>query len=139
MATGSLSQTLGKARPLVGDGSVTDLVVVGVTIPDFAARGLKVRISNIEQASRLERTVNATLINLSDPLFRKRKVMISGSDVEFPYFADVWPGDEVTVTSIIEANAGGDPIVIVGMIKDFEMERDEYEQVSSWTMEVWEI
>jgi len=135
---GALSERLGAVRTSTM-GTVTDLVVSGVTIPEFASRGLKVRLSNAEQASRLERTVNGKLKDLSNPVFRKRKIMISGSDVEFPYFADVWPGTEVTVTSIIEASATPGPVTINGMIKDFELEKDEYGQVSSWTLEVWEI
>ena len=117
----------------------SDLVVSGVTFPDFSLRGVKVRVSLADESSRLVRTVNGVLKNLSEEIFRKRKVTITGSDVEFPHLADIWPGQEVTITTIVTASAGGTPITVHGYVKEFEMERDEYEQVAAWSMEVWEI
>lgn len=135
--SGALSQPIG-AVGLSMAGRVTDLVISGIGIPDYALRGVRQRVTPIEQSSRLERTVNGNLVDLSDPSFRKRATTITGEDVEFPHLADVWPGQEVTVTSIISASASGDPIVITGMVKTFEMDFDEYGAVASWTIEIWE-
>ena len=137
-ATGSLSKTL-QSVGLSMTEQVTDLVVSGIDIPNFALRGVKQQISPIDQSSRLERTVNGRLVDLSDPLFRKRKTVITGEDVEFPYLADVWPGQEVTITSIISASSSGSPISINGLVKNFDMSYDEYGAIDSWTIEVWEI
>lgn len=137
MATGALSQALGRYSPTFN--GVTDLVVTGVTFPDYAVRGVRVRVSFADEASRLARTVNGVLRNLSEEIFRKRVVIISGNDVEFPYLADVWPGHQVTVTTIISASQDGALITVTGLVKEFELEKDEYGQVASWSIEIWEI
>jgi hypothetical protein len=122
----------------------TDLLISGVGLPDYAVRGVRQTISLIEQASRLERTVNGNLVNLGDPAFRKYKTIISGSDQEAPALGNVWPGRVVTVTSIVslassDSMAPADPVTFTGLVRSFEVSVDEWSASVDWTLEIEQI
>ena len=122
----------------------TDLVISGVGLPDFAVRGVKQTIRPIDQASRLERTVNGNLVNLGDPAFRKYRTTISGSDQEAPALGDVWPGRVVTVTSIVslassDSTGPASPVSFTGLVRSFEVSVDEWSATVDWTLEIEQI
>lgn len=121
---------------------VTDLTITGIGLPDYCARGVTQKIGLIEQSSRLRRTVNGKLVNLSKSQFRKRWTEISCDDVEFPAVRDIWPGQAVTVSSIISITTSvgvtPTPVSITGVVDRFELERDEYGAVARWTLRIEE-
>jgi hypothetical protein len=85
----------------------TDLVLTGVGIPPYSARGLNQTYAPIGQAAQYRRTVNGTLRDLSDAPFRKFTSVIRGDDVDPPALDGVWPGLILTVDFIVEfAQAG---------------------------------
>ena len=79
------------------DSNMTLLRLLGVGISPYAARGLTQTLKPIDAASVLRRTVNANLVDVADPIFRKFESVISGADQEPPSFGEWWPGMEVTV------------------------------------------
>lgn len=117
--------------------SNTDLVVVGVTLPECATRGLVEEITTIEQARQLRRTVNGLLIDISDPNFRKKKWRITGKDLRVPDFSAAWPGMEVTITTITKM--GSSSLTIIGRLVEWSTSFDEWEAASTWSMSVEEI
>jgi hypothetical protein len=116
----------------------TDLVVSGLSIPTCATRGLVEEIGVIEQSRQLKRTVNGTLVDLSDSNFRKRKWRVSGKDLRVPDFSSAWPGMAITITSTATPMGSGH-LTIVGMLVDWTTSYDEWEASASWTMDVEEI
>jgi hypothetical protein len=80
----------------------TLLVLSGVGIPPYSARGLSETLAPIGAATQLRRTVNGALKDVADPLFRKYTVSISGNDMDPPAADLVWPGRAVTVDCITE-------------------------------------
>jgi hypothetical protein len=115
----------------------TDLVITGVALPDCATRGMVEEIGLIDQSRQLKRTVNGTLIDLSDTNFRKRKWRVSGRDLRAPNFSAVWPGMRVTITTATEMD--NSPLIIVGMLADWSTSFNEWEAEMSWTMDVEEV
>lgn len=115
----------------------TDLVITGVALPDCATRGMVEEIGLIDQSRQLKRTLNGTLIDLSDTNFRKRKWRVSGKDLRAPDFSNVWPGMRVTIVTATEM--GGTQQSIIGMLSDWSTSFDEWEAEMSWTMDVEEI
>lgn len=63
----------------------------------YQARGLTQTLELISEASDLERSVNGTLMDLSNPIFRKYKSKIQATDVDAPPLDNVWPGMIVIV------------------------------------------
>ena len=63
----------------------------------YQARGLTQTLEVIGEASDLERSVNGTLVDLSNPIFRKYKSKITCTDVNAPPLDNVWPGMVVDV------------------------------------------
>lgn len=80
----------------------TILVLSGMGIPPYSARGLQQTLTHIEQAAGLRRTVNGSLVDLSDPAFRKYASTITGSDIDPPALESAWPGLVLTVDCIPE-------------------------------------
>ena len=63
----------------------------------YQARGLTQTLELIPEATDLERSVNGTLVDMSNPIFRKYKSKISATDVDAPPLDNVWPGMIVDV------------------------------------------
>ena len=63
----------------------------------YQARGLTQTLEPIAEAADLERSVNGTLVDLSNPIFRKYKSKVSTTDVNVPPLDNVWPGMIVNV------------------------------------------
>jgi hypothetical protein len=80
----------------------TLLVLSGIGIPDYSARGLTQTLQPIEAAISLRRTINGGLKDLSFAQFRKYKSSISCRDREPPAIDGVWPGHVVTVECVAE-------------------------------------
>src|SRR5262249_4440131 len=80
----------------------TLLVLTGIGIPDYSARGLTQTLEPIEASASLRRTVNGALKDLSLAQFAKYKSTILCQDKERPAIDGVWPGHVVTVDCVAE-------------------------------------
>lgn len=139
----------------------TLLVLGGMGVPAYAARGLIQTLEPIEASTQLRRTVNGALVDLSYQPFRKYKSTISCQDQEPPAVDGVWPGQTVTVECVAElcfltASAAparpavsgsqrteGDftfyrPILTM-RVTGFSLARDEYGATVSWQLQLEEI
>ena len=139
----------------------TLLVLSGIGVPDYSARGLTQTLEPIEASASLRRTVNGALKDLSYAQFRKYKSTISCQDQEPPAVDGVWPGHVVTVDCVAELSfltSGGSPArpVVSGservegdftfyrpqlemLVTGFSMSRDEYGAAVSWQLQLEEI
>lgn len=78
----------------------TNLVLAGIGIPRFSARGIKETLAPLE-LGELRRNINGTLVDLTDPaLHRKYGLTISGDDVRPAALDKVWMGKVVTVSCV---------------------------------------
>ena len=68
-----------------------------IVFPDGSAFGVETDLQLIGSGNRLRRTVNAKLVNISDPAFDKFLVTLSASDMILPAIAGLRHGDAVTV------------------------------------------
>jgi hypothetical protein len=75
----------------------TVLVLTGIGIPEFSARGLTQTLTPIGAAASLRRTVNGDLFDLSQSQFRKYASTITCTDQEAPAIDGIFPGQVVTV------------------------------------------
>ncbi len=75
----------------------TLLKISGIGDLQYQARGLTQTLELINEASDLERSVNGTLVDMSNPIFRKYKSKISATDVDAPPLDNLWPGMVVEV------------------------------------------
>jgi hypothetical protein len=91
--------------------SDTLLVITGIGIPDWAARGLNEVRTLIDQAFIGERTTNGKLVNTAAPQFQLYRLEISCTDVRAPAFDGIFPGALVTVSCVGELSypVGGSP------------------------------
>src|SRR3954451_87433 len=82
--------------------SETLLVLSGIGVPDYSARGLTQTLEPIEASASLRRTINGALKDLSYAQFRKYKSTISCQDQESPAVDGIWPGLIATVDCVPE-------------------------------------
>lgn len=80
----------------------TLLVLSGMGIPPWSARGLTQTLEPIDAAAQLRRTVNGALVDVAQTAFRKYKSTITGGDQQPPALEAIWPGTELTVDCIAE-------------------------------------
>jgi hypothetical protein len=142
-------------------GDDTLLVLSGVGVPPYSARGLTQTLEPIEASTQLRRTVNGALVDLSYEPFRKYKSTISCQDYEPPAVDGIWPGQVVTVECVAELcfpTATGSPArpaltgsertdgdftfyrpVLVMRVAGFSLSRDEYGAAVSWQLQLEEI
>ena len=138
----------------------TLLVLTGIGIPEFSARGLREDRHSIG-AGNLRRTVNGESVDVTDPVFQKYRLTITSSDQEPPAFDGVWKGTEVTVdtlTPLAYVTAGGSPArpVVPGssyvnglftayrprlvmLVVDLDVSREEWAAGTPWTLELEEV
>lgn len=87
--------------PVTADND-TELVLTGIGIPRWAARGLAQTIEPIQEANNLVRAADGGVINLAPEQFRKYRTVITCEDMRTMPFDGVWPGTLVTVDSVAE-------------------------------------
>lgn len=83
-------------------GDDTVLVISGLGGFLYQARGLSQSLEVIKETQQQVRTVNATLIDISNPAFRKYSSKISCTDVDAPPLDGLFPGMTVTVECAVE-------------------------------------
>lgn len=140
--------------------SNTLLLLSGIGVPDYSARGLTQTLEPIEASANLRRTINGALKDLSFAQFRKYKSTISCQDQEPPAVDGVWPGRVVTVDCVAELSypTGGAPArtIVAGssrtdgafifyrpqlqmLVTRFSVNRDEYGASVQWQMDLEEV
>lgn len=138
----------------------TVLVISGLGVPEYSARGLQQTLGPINEAGEFDRDVNGGLVDLTPPQFKKFRSTISCEDSEAPAFDGVPIGTLVTVECAAELpylTEGGMPsrtavegsarvvgawtyyrpvlnMVVVG----FSLTRDEYNHTDSWQLDLEE-
>lgn len=147
----------------------TVLVLTGIGIPPYSARGLKQTLAPIDAASNMKRTINGGLADVSDPLFRKYQSTITGSDQSPPATDLVWPGRLLSVDCIVELSQEGsltatDPIIIGDLgrvpvewppreadgfvfyrprltmrVTGWNIDTDEWDKAIGWTLNLEEV
>ncbi|MDK1386384.1 hypothetical protein QN224_13290 [Sinorhizobium sp. 8-89] len=139
----------------------TVLVLTGIGVAPYSARGLEQTLQPINGAGQLRRTINGELVDLSEPQLRKFTSTISGSDQLSPALNGIWPGKTVTVDCIAELcypTSGGSadrPVVsgssrvegamtyyrpqLAMMVTDWQVREDEYGRQVSWTLQLEEV
>lgn len=142
----------------------TVLRLSGAGVPPYSARGLSQSLVPIGQATAMRRTINGTLVDLSDANFRQYASVIRGGDMDPP--VAVWPGTLLTVDCIAELcepwadteepmTEGTEPLfsrpAVPGSIRyadgfvfyrprlsmrvtEWEIERDEWGAAVDWTL-----
>jgi hypothetical protein len=78
-------------------GADTVLTISGLGGFQYQARGLSQTLSVIKQAQQQVRTINAGLLDISNPAFRKYASKISCTDINAPPLDNLWPGMIVSV------------------------------------------
>lgn len=133
----------------------TLLVIDGMGVPLYAARGLTEALTLIDGASQLERTVNGNFLDFAPDWARKYALKISCTDQRALPPDNVWPGDEVVVSCVTELHRPtADPAaheVVTGSefveggntyyrpkltmtVIGFDMQTDEYSGDVSWSL-----
>ncbi len=138
----------------------TLLILSGIGIPLYSARGLQQTLDPIQAAGNLRRTVNGALRDLSFEPFQKYHSRITCTDQRAPAVDGIWPGMLVTVHCVHELSypgsgspqrpvvSGSDRIegdfvfyrpVLEMMVVSLTGMTDEYPADVQWTMELEEI
>lgn len=139
----------------------SNLVISGLNLPPHSIRGATQTLEPIEQASQTARTINGTLIDISNSAFRKYRSEISCTDQVPPAFNNIYPGTQLTVSCIAELcylTSGGSASksVVSGssrtdgsytfyrpqltmMLLSFNYETDEYGASVNWSMQLEEV
>ncbi len=137
----------------------TDLVLTGIGVVPYSARGLTERLQPTG-AGAVRRTVNGTLVDVSDSLFRKYSLSLSASDQEPPAFDGIWRGLQITVDCVsrLAYVTGGSPgrtivpgsSVVVGgfttyrprltmLVVDWSQDKDEWQAGVGWSLDLEEV
>lgn len=141
--------------------SETLLILDGVGVPLYSARGLTQTLTPIGAAAHARRTINGVLDDVSYSQFRKYASRISCSDVRQPAIDGIWPGQIVEVHCVAELAypVGGSPArtpvsgseytegdfvryrpVLTMMIKTIPNNQlAEWSAVSQWEFELEEV
>lgn len=136
----------------------TLLILDGIGVPLYSARGLSESFSLISQANQLERSCNGSLIDFAPDWGKKYALTISCTDQEILPPDSLKPGDTVTVSCVSEFHclaadtpasfvSGSDRIegafkfyrpVLNMTVIDFTMQTDEYSGAVSWSLKLEE-
>lgn len=143
-------------------GADTLLTISGFGQLLYQARGLSQTLEVIGEATQMERTINGTLLDLSNPQFRKYMSTITApSDVNAPPIDGVWPGMTVTVDCAVglsfptatggfnrEPVSGSDYVEgaytfyrpqLIMLVKKVETHFDEWKCIVGWSMDLEEV
>lgn len=139
----------------------TELVLFGMGVHPYSARGLSQSLEPIEGSKHLERSVNGELLDMSSALMQKYRSVISGQDQRPPAVDGVWPGKILVVDCIAKISVYGGPpfqreavdydsvISELGfstyrprltmMVMSFTMDEEEWAAGVNWSMELEEV
>lgn len=137
----------------------TLLVLSGMGIAPYSARGLTQTLQPIAQAAQQRRTVNGDLVDLSAAQFRKYRSTITCTDQNAPQLEGIWPGVELVVDCVQElsfetmtgapareaaATREQDGVTwyrprLTMLVTDFQVQTDEYGAAVGWTLSLEEV
>jgi hypothetical protein len=136
-----------------------------IGVPPYSARGISQTLEPIDAAAQLRRSINGTLVDLSDAAFRKYRSTITCTDQQHPALSGVWPGQVLTVDCVAElsyltatgsasrplADTTDDPATrtegsftfyrprLTMMVTGFRTEFAEWQADVSWTLDLEEV
>lgn len=99
-------------EPALAPDQSTLLVITGMGVPPYSARGITQAFEPIEGAAQVVRSVNGVAMDFSHEQFRKYRTSITCTDQQAPALNGVWPGKIITVECVAEfayLTAGGSP------------------------------
>lgn len=139
----------------------TLLVISGMGVTPYSARGLSQSLEPIQAAASARRTINGTLRDLSQSQFHKYKSTITCTDQDSPAFDGSWTGKTVTVDCVAELSfetnsAGPQRTVVPGsereadgftfyrprlvmMVVGFQQTTDEWGATVGWQLQLEEV
>ncbi len=121
----------------------TLLAITGITIPDYAIRGLTLDLQLVTANDGLRRSINGELLDLTAAQFRKYQATLSCEDQDVPTLTDIWQGQIVTVTCIPGVgpvnDASGGTLTLSMMVNSWTTSRAEWDSLTNWTIELLEI
>lgn len=139
----------------------TLLVLSGMGIAPYSARGVKQTLAPISASASTKRTINGALVNLGQAQFQKYESKISCDDMNSPAADGIFPGAVLVVDCVVElARLTGEtpqrPVVegserVVGaytfyrprltmmLTEPIEIEEDEWGAATSWSMSLQEV
>lgn len=140
----------------------TLLVLSGMGVPPWSARGLTQSLTPIAASASLRRTVNGALVDLAATQFRKYASTIQCTDQQAPALEGIWPGTELVVDCVAElcyptlgvSSAGPDREVVSSRVEgdftfyrprltmrvvNFSAEQDEYGATNAWRLDLEEV
>lgn len=139
----------------------TLLVLTGMGVTPYSARGLSQTLEPIAAAAAARRTLNGTLRDVSQPQFQKYKSSVSCTDQDVPALEGVWPGLVLTVECVAELSylthsAGPSRPVVSGsereadgftfyrpqlsmMVTDYSETVDEWGATTQWKLDLEEV
>ena len=138
----------------------TLLILDGIGVPLYSARGLQQTLEPIAAAANLRRTVNGNLRDLSFEPFRKYHSKITCTDQRAPAVDGIWPGMAVTVHCVEELcyPVGGTPErpevsgssrtegdfvfyrpVLTMLVVAINQQTDEYPADVTWSLDLEEL
>ncbi len=115
----------------------TLLSITGITIPDYAIRGLTLDLQLVVADGGLRRTINGELIDLTAVQFRKYSATISCEDQDVPALTGIWQGQIVSITFIPGTGIGTATLSM--MVTNWTTSRAEWDSLTNWTIDLLEI
>jgi hypothetical protein len=115
----------------------TLLSITGITIPDYAIRGLTLDLELISASDGLQRSINGALIDLTAPQFRKYKATLTCEDQDVPTLTNIWQGQIVSLTFIEGSGIG--TVTLSMMVDSWTTSRAEWDALTSWSINFLEI
>ena len=137
------------------------LVITGMGVAPYSARGLTQTLTPIDASKALRRTINGALADVSYDQFRKYASKITCRDQATPAIDGIWPGAEVVVECVAELSRLTDtegpqrPVVpgsehVVGdftfyrpvlfmRVTDYSNGLDEWNADYNWSLDLEEI
>ncbi len=116
-------------------GSGTDLVITGLTLPDYSARGMTFKFEPIDAAKSTKRDINGNLMDLSRPEFKKYTVTLTCTDQVPPDLTADILGTQITIAPI----DGIPKSSLTMMVQDFSSEYDEWAATWTWELDLEEV
>ena len=120
----------------------TLLSITGITIPDYAIRGLTLDLQLVAADGGLRRSINGELLDLTAEQFRKYTATLSCEDQDVPTLTDIWQGQIVTITCIPgvgPANNTDGTLTLSMMVDTWNTSRAEWDALTNWTINLIEI
>ncbi len=121
----------------------TLLSITGITIPEYAIRGLTLDLQLVTADAALRRSINGELLDLTADQFRKYSATLSCEDQDVPTLTDIWQGQIVTMTCIQGVGPANDPsgltLTLTMMVTSWQTSRVEWDALTNWTIELLQV